>query len=258
MSIKSVQISLVLMLLFSFPALAQLSWTGDETATVYVDVNTQWTGSGLTVSEGEHVVFRAVGTYSVWGADGNHWWHWMGPDGWLIEGGDSQTSPLPDWPAGCLTARIGNGERFFVGSFNNIVAPASGELYFGINESGPFSDNRGSINVYIWTPCPPTAADDPPPLSRDELQLMPNYPNPFNPNTTISFSQPEPGLARVAIYEVTGRLVKVLLDEYGDAGQHQIVWDGRDSNGNASSSGCYFARVEANGESRSREIVLLR
>ena len=52
---------------------------------------------------------------------------------------------------------------------------------------------------------------------------MQNYPNPFNPKTTIQFELPNTQHARVAIYDVAGRLVRLLLDESRPAGRHQLA-----------------------------------
>jgi len=257
--IRKITAFAILGLTFGFAiAQAQLPWTGDEHSTVYVDVNSTWTGSGVYVNEGDAIVMRAEGHFSVWGEDGNHWWHWMGPKGWLIEGGGGMGSPLPDWPGGCLTARIGDGDRFYVGDFNCIIAMTSGELFFGLNET-TFFDNRGTLNVYLWLPCTSTnITDDRPAETLGGLQLRSNYPNPFNPTTTMEFSLANAAHVELGIYDVSGRLVKVLADQYVEAGVHRSTWHGENLMGESVSSGCYFVRIRSNGESQSRAITLLR
>ncbi len=90
------------------------------------------------------------------------------------------------------------------------------------------------------------------------LSLDPNYPNPFNPQTTIVYSVPESKAINLRIYDVKGRLIRILVNETKSAGTHRVIWDGRDSNGRCIASGVYFVRLEAAGEVRTGKIVLLR
>lgn len=85
-----------------------------------------------------------------------------------------------------------------------------------------------------------------------------NYPNPFNPETSIPFSLARDGRVTLAIFDVNGRLVATLLDERRAAGELIARWDGRDARGLPASSGVYFARLEANGVTDTRKLVLLK
>jgi hypothetical protein len=85
-----------------------------------------------------------------------------------------------------------------------------------------------------------------------------NYPNPFNPVTTISLSLPAAGKTALRVYNTRGQLVRTLVDEMLPAGDHNIVWNGRDDNGAALSSGLYLYRVEANGQTITRKTMLLK
>jgi hypothetical protein len=89
-------------------------------------------------------------------------------------------------------------------------------------------------------------------------QLGPNYPNPFNPETSIPFVLGRDGRVTLRIFDVNGRFVATLLDENRGAGQHVARWDGRDARGRASSSGVYFVRLDANTMTATRKIVLLK
>lgn len=75
-------------------------------------------------------------------------------------------------------------------------------------------------------------------------ELLGNHPNPFNPRTTISFELARAGQVRLSIYDVAGRLVRVLLDEQRRAGGHEVDWNGRDDLGHRVSSGLYYSRLE--------------
>ncbi len=96
------------------------------------------------------------------------------------------------------------------------------------------------------------------PIGIARLELLPNIPNPFNPSTRLRYSMPTGGEVRVAIYDARGSLVRVLVDKSLPAGHHDAVWDGRDANGSTVSSGVYMCRLEHQGESRTRKIVLIK
>ncbi len=88
--------------------------------------------------------------------------------------------------------------------------------------------------------------------------LAQNVPNPFNPVTTIRFGLPERAEARIEIYDVAGRVVRVLAEGTLPAGEHEVVWDGRDGHGHAVSSGVYFYRMEAGEYRAERKMLLLK
>jgi hypothetical protein len=81
--------------------------------------------------------------------------------------------------------------------------------------------------------------------------LHQNYPNPFNPETKIRFDLPKSGFIVISIYDISGKLVRILTHESRTAGSYSIKWDSMDSAGNPSPSGIYVCRMEvrsANGE----------
>lgn len=90
------------------------------------------------------------------------------------------------------------------------------------------------------------------------ISLEQNVPNPFNPETTVRFTIAEPGPVSLNVYDVSGRLVTRLLDETGSAGEHEVLWDGRNRQGEQVASGVYFCRLMHAGASVSRAMVLLR
>lgn len=87
-------------------------------------------------------------------------------------------------------------------------------------------------------------------------------PNPFNPTTSISFMNPDEGRIRLAIYDVSGRLVRILADGELPAGRAHVSWDGRDDEGRSLASGVYFARLTGRAGERSLsgmgKLVLLK
>ena len=85
-----------------------------------------------------------------------------------------------------------------------------------------------------------------------------NYPNPFNPETTIEMNIPQASQVRLSVYNLKGQLVRSLVNEHLEAGVYQYVWDGTDSRGNQSASGLYFYRVESEGQVINRRMLLLK
>jgi len=90
------------------------------------------------------------------------------------------------------------------------------------------------------------------------FELMQNVPNPFNPLTNIEFSLAQPARVTVRIYDMTGSIVKTLVDETRPAGRHTAVWRGEDEHGTPVASGVYAYVLEAGGEKQMRKLVLLR
>jgi hypothetical protein len=93
-----------------------------------------------------------------------------------------------------------------------------------------------------------------------EAYGSPNYPNPFNPKTTIDYVVPDAGGAvRLGVYDLSGRLVRMLVDGEQPAGRHVAVWDGCDDRGRELASGVYFYRLAIGGGYRTeRKMVLLK
>ncbi|MBW6513480.1 MAG: choice-of-anchor J domain-containing protein [Candidatus Syntrophosphaera sp.] len=85
-----------------------------------------------------------------------------------------------------------------------------------------------------------------------------NYPNPFNPETTIAFSVPSSGPANLKIYNLKGQLVRTLVDDIREAGQYSVVWNGKDDNHSNVSSGLYFYRLTSDGKTVTRKMLLAK
>ena len=91
-----------------------------------------------------------------------------------------------------------------------------------------------------------------------EYALAANYPNPFNPVTTIAYALPEPTPVRLDVYDVRGRLVARLVDTNQPAGRYAVVWDAHDASGRALASGVYFYRIQAGRFTKVRQMVLVK
>ena len=83
--------------------------------------------------------------------------------------------------------------------------------------------------------------------------LSQNFPNPFNPTTTIQYSIPMTSNVRIDIYDILGRKVETLVNEEQTAGAHQVAWDANDI-----TSGIYFYKIDAGGFTETKKMVLLK
>jgi|TARA_B100000315_G_scaffold260335_1_gene320940 hypothetical protein len=92
----------------------------------------------------------------------------------------------------------------------------------------------------------------------NSFSLHPNYPNPFNPTTTLRYDIPTDSKVQLIIYDILGREVVTLLKEIKPAGFQQTVWEGKDNLGNSVSSGVYIYCISAGSFQSTQKMVLLR
>jgi len=88
--------------------------------------------------------------------------------------------------------------------------------------------------------------------------LPPAYPNPFNPTVTIPFELAREGMVTLAVYDVAGRRVRTLVNEWTPVGSHLATWDGTGDRGERVASGVYFYRLQAPGMSETRKLVMMK
>ena len=89
-------------------------------------------------------------------------------------------------------------------------------------------------------------------------RLLPNFPNPFNPETALRVELPRAGRVALEVYDAAGQRVRSLVDGWLPAGVHTFTWDGRDTQGRELGSGVYLARLKAGGAEDLRKMLLLR
>lgn len=94
--------------------------------------------------------------------------------------------------------------------------------------------------------------------SPGQYGLNQNMPNPFNPSTAIGFQLPEAGQVHLAIYNLLGQEVRVLVNERKAAGSFTVTWDGTDALGRRLASGVYLYRIQAGRFSETRRMLLLK
>ncbi|OQY30030.1 MAG: hypothetical protein B6244_01860 [Candidatus Cloacimonetes bacterium 4572_55] len=90
------------------------------------------------------------------------------------------------------------------------------------------------------------------------LTIQQNFPNPFRVSTEIGFGLSRSDRVKIQIYDVSGRLVRTLLDETRDPGFHSVTWEGKDAENNTVAPGAYFYSIEANGEKKIGQMTTLR
>jgi hypothetical protein len=118
-------------------------------------------------------------------------------------------------------------------------------------------DVHGNVSVFaILGPDLVTGAEQAGPTAVNYLGQ--NRPNPFGRGTRIGFGLARAGAVSVRIYDVRGRLVRVLLDEFRGADFHSVVWDGRDNSGQVVAGGVYFYRVTSGSFVQTKKLTLLR
>jgi hypothetical protein len=98
------------------------------------------------------------------------------------------------------------------------------------------------------------------PIAAEEVTVLStsNYPNPFNPSTTISYSLPQDSHVNVEIFNIKGQLVRQLISAQQNAGNHSVIWNGKDSNDRECSSGFYFYRLTTDGQRINRKILMMK
>lgn len=87
---------------------------------------------------------------------------------------------------------------------------------------------------------------------------MNSYPNPFNPSTTIRYNLPITGNVKLEIYNVRGQLIKTLVNERMDSGEHTIEWNGTDNTSRSVSSGIYFSRLTSGNKTAYSKMLLMK
>ncbi len=103
-----------------------------------------------------------------------------------------------------------------------------------------------------------TSIDDPKSIRPVSVKLYPNYPNPFNPTTTIEYELELAGSVELVIYDIQGRKVRTLVNSSQRAGSHKSTWDGRNEMGARVSSGVYVYSLKVNSMAQTRKMILIK
>jgi len=116
----------------------------------------------------------------------------------------------------------------------------------------------GDGKVRLYTGMPETIADMDNKAPHVSATLLPAYPNPFNPSVSIPFEIPRTRKIVIAVFDPSGKLVRVLADRRFPTGRHEVTWDGKDESGKMAGSGVYFARLNTGHNQSVLKLILLR
>lgn len=163
--------------------------------------------------------------------------------------------PLPGHPA---VARIGDN------NYESVVSDGDGYIALALPEKcneeieiTAFSPGVVSASMIFYPSVASDAGDDRSPVP-EIFELHQNYPNPFNPATTIGFTLTRYQRATLQIFDILGRLVDCPLDGQLPPGEHILVWNGTDTEGNPLASGMYFYRLVSEEGTAVRKMALIK
>lgn len=138
-----------------------------------------------------------------------------------------------------------------VGEGTLFTIPFEGKGTLSIH-TAEFSDTLGNLLEVQ------TSYNDVPAELPSVFSLAQNYPNPFNIETTISFALPREVEVNMRIYNITGQLIRTLINRRMEAGQYRMNWDGKDDDGSVVSSGIYFYQIIADDFIASKKMVMMK
>ncbi len=133
---------------------------------------------------------------------------------------------------------------------NNWWGDESGPYNELLNPNGVGNEVSGEVDFIPWSTepfFPSSGIEDSDQLSINNSILKQNYPNPFNPTTTISFSVTQNSdFVTLSVYNIKGQLIKALVSNNFDKGDHSVIWNGEDEDGKQVSSGVYLYKLKVN------------
>ena len=209
------------------------------------------------------VTFSGFGTGHVFrSSDGGASWENIG-------------SALPDVPTSSVVVDPLDRDNIYVGTDVGVFATVSGgNTWFALNMGLPGAVMAMDLNVsgadrklilstygngvYSRPLMEPISGVDDNVVQAARPVLEDNYPNPFNPGTSITFEIPQAGRVRLDVFDLAGRRVKTLQDGWISQGRHTVQWDGRDTQGNGVASGQYFYRLSVGTRTETRKMQLVR
>lgn len=173
-------------------------------------------------------------------------------------------SVVPGWDETDLTSYniFVNGD-FFIGlKYNGVDAPTFG--YDPVN-NGRAWDFDGT-NWAPWnetyffraTITTTTSVAEISNIIPDKFEVSDNYPNPFNPSTKFRYALPEGRNVKIIIYDIQGKQVAELVNNYQAPGTYEVTWNGKNDNAEVVSSGVYLYRIEVGSYSVSKKMMLLK
>ena len=171
---------------------------------------------------------------------------------------DTTVTPKPEMDRGTGSPDFGMTQMPF-----NFAYPTSSTLYTAGTRTGSNPPQPiGDLNYFGMQPDGDgtivTGVEDDGIVSPSEYQLYSNYPNPFNPSTTIRYTLPVAGGVQLEIVNTLGQTINALVNQHQQAGTHSVVWDGTDMNGDQASTGVYIYRLKTANSVLAKKMILLK
>jgi hypothetical protein len=132
----------------------------------------------------------------------------------------------------------------------HILNESTGKMYIR-PYIAPSAEDKYTFN-------PTSASSEQQGLTPKNFSLSQNFPNPFNPSTTINFQIPTKGTVKLKIYNLLGQEIIELVNAEMDAGVHQIVWNGKNKTNVQVASGLYFYRLTSGQNFSTKKMVLIK
>ncbi len=189
---------------------------------------------------------------------------------------DSVGLVLGTYCYGNYTIESDCGKGKFDGMTVNTFLAVADSAVGGLDVLGSYSASFSDLNVTadclnrLFSDCDPyapfvtweaagakTPADQGSSLPED-FSVSQNYPNPFNPICNIDYALPTDCQVNLAVYNVLGQRVKLLVDEYQSAGYRSVTWDGTNEQGQEMATGVYFYRIQAGDFIQSKKMLLMK
>jgi len=229
-----------------------------------------WYDTGLDIAEGVEYVLVPYGRTRIGTASGDRDAFGYGPEGahsarWGPHVGEN--GPMNGAPHMALIAKVGeSGFPIYLGSSKAFYLysgyTGTGRLYLIVNDNfdnpSGWYGNEGTLWVDVYLPnlaSAPASWDRTNPAPR--AVLAQNYPNPFDPSTTIRYSVESAEPVSLTVFDAQGRFVRTLVRENAGPGTHTVRWDGKHENGRAMPSGTYFYQLEVGGETIEKKMIML-
>ncbi|HMB68994.1 MAG TPA: FlgD immunoglobulin-like domain containing protein, partial [bacterium] len=224
-------------------------------------VNLSGTGTTMSDPNGNNADNGITGSSGGWQPHSYDLSAWVGQTVWLgfrfySDAGVADENiyvddihPVQTWTTSTVLSSTIAGNAY------NVSGQADGTYWYSV---------RGRDAEGDWgypsadEPIQVAAATDAPLAVRGGLYLDPAVPSPFRGRTTVRFGLPRGAEHSLAVYDVSGRRIRVLSQGFGTEGAHRAVWDGRDGAGLHMPSGVYFLRLSSPGGDRVERAVMLR
>jgi len=176
--------------------------------------------------------------------------------------GGSVTYKVFDSSQELITSLQASNNRIWVIDGNTYILgnlSADDRIYFAVDNYEGYSFDATEIAWTVTYYKEYSVVLDNPDLSvPKDFALKQNYPNPFNAHTQINYELPVDSKISLWIFDILGKKVRMLKDDFCEAGKHFVTWDGRNDKGHSVASGLYVIQMRAETKQFSKKVMLLR